>query len=376
MSEKPLVFVMMSGGVDSSVAALILKNQGYNVVGVFMKCWSIDQLESLGASRDLYGCFWEDDSNDARLVAGKLGIPFYVWDFQEEYKQKVVDYMLSEYKAGRTPNPDVMCNSVIKFGIFYERARQLGAEFVATGHYARILPNPLEQNLSTPMIARGDDENKDQSYFLWRVKREQISRILFPIGEFKTKAEVREMAQKYDLITAQKPDSQGLCFIGTTPLRELLLQTLGKKEGNIVDEHGAVLGVHPGAYLYTIGQREKLGLAGGPWFVSQIRIDSNEVVVSHQTHQENLYKQELRAGDFNVQVDEDYLRKLGFSLDKKSFQCQAQVRYRQTPEDCEAQIMDTGEVTVRFSQPVRAVASGQSLVLYDKEVMLGGGVIL
>lgn len=355
---------MMSGGVDSSVASACLKEQGYNLVGVFMKCWSLEQLESLGVSKDLYGCFWEDDVMDAELVTKKLGIPFEVWNFEGEYRQKVVEYMLHEYKIGRTPNPDVMCNSMIKFGIFYEKAMARGADFVATGHYARIAEK--YENYG-PVIARGKDENKDQSYFLWGIKKEQLAHILFPIGEFETKQEVRKKAEELDLITAKKPDSQGLCFVGKTPLRELLMQTLGKKEGQIMDVSGKKLGVHEGAYLYTIGQREKLGLSGGPWFVIKIDVEQNQVIVAHSSNQTEMYKKSCEVINLNWQVDEQVLYKLNYAF-------QSQVRYRQQPVDCTFQLKQDSNL-VTFSEDVRAVAQGQSIVFYDGDVMLGGGII-
>jgi tRNA-specific 2-thiouridylase len=363
--SKGKVFVMMSGGVDSSVAVAKLVDQGYDVRGVFMRCWSLKQLENLGVSSDLYGCFWEDDAQDAQLVAKKLGIPFEIWDFEDVYRQKVVEYMLHEYRIGKTPNPDVMCNSTVKFGVFYQRAIELGADFVATGHYARVVNNIELSDL--PIIARGKDENKDQSYFLWGVKTFQISKILFPVGEFETKSEVRAFAEEKDLITAKKPDSQGLCFIGQTPLRELLLQTLGKKQGNIVDLDGKVLGLHEGAYLYTIGQREKLGLSGGPWFVAEIKIDTNEVVVAHQHQQQSIFSQSCNVKNVNWQVEFDRLLESGLEI-------QAQIRYRQTPEKCKI-IVEGENLKVEFENPIRAVSKGQSIVFYSDDLMLGGGVI-
>lgn len=387
------VYIMMSGGVDSSVAAACLVEQGYDVKGVFMKCWSLDALEKLGVSKDLYGCFWEDDAQDAQLVAKKLGIPFEIWNFQDEYRQKVVDYMLREYRSGRTPNPDVMCNSTIKFGIFYKKAIALGADFVATGHYARIVKsNEVPPTYGRPLdrgseklvcIARGLDTNKDQSYFVWGIRQNQLEHILFPIGEFDTKAEVRKKAEELDLITAKKPDSQGLCFIGQTPLRELLLQTLGEKDGDIVDGSGRVLGRHRGSYLYTVGQREKLGLSGGPWFVTVIDIDKNEVVVSHQDSLSLLFSDRLVAKDVNWQVDtpiamqsllDKGLKDLYISPPSHILHCQAQIRYRQTPEDCTVKIF-SDHVEVKFENPVKAVTKGQSIVFYRGYIMLGGGVI-
>ena len=348
--------MMMSGGVDSSVAAAILKDQGYQVIGVFIKCWSIESLEQMGASRELYGCFWEEDSTDARLVADKLSIPFYVWDFEKEYKQGVVDYMIAEYKSGRTPNPDVMCNSTIKFGIFYEKAMKLGANYVATGHYARSVDGKLY---------RGKDTAKDQSYFVWRILKEQLPNILMPIGEIDTKAEVREIAQKYDLATASKPDSQGLCFIGETPVRQLLLQTLGERAGDIVDLHGKILGQHNGAFQYTIGQRHQLGLGGGPWFVKSIDVVSNQVVVAHESEEKILYSQSLVAT--NINLFRDFEEGLTYSYT-------AQIRYRQSAQACNI-IKKSDELYIDFVEPIRAVSKGQSIVIYDGDELIAGGVI-
>jgi tRNA-uridine 2-sulfurtransferase len=358
---KKTVYMMMSGGVDSSVAASVLIEQGYYVIGVFMKCWSIDSLTQIGASKDLYGCFWEEDSIDARLVADELGILFYVWDFEKQYKQGVVDYMLDEYRKGRTPNPDVMCNSVVKFGIFYQKAVAMGADYVATGHYARVVSQDGELSLR-----RGKDMNKDQSYFVWRIRKEQLPHILMPIGEFDSKATVRVIAEKLELVTARKPDSQGLCFIGQTPVRELLLQTLGEKEGNII-EHGSgkTLGIHQGAFQYTIGQRHQLGLSGGPWFVRSINVDTNEVFVAHDWDQKELYTANLIAKDLNIFRD---------LQDNVEYEFQAQIRYRQMAESCVV-IKHGDELAIRFFEPVRAISKGQSVVVYDGETLIVGGVI-
>jgi tRNA-uridine 2-sulfurtransferase len=360
-TKKPLVYMMMSGGVDSSVAALELVEQGFDVVGVFMRCWSIDSLEQIGASKDLYGCFWEEDSTDARLVADTLQIPFYVWDFEDEYKKGVVDYMLEEYRNGRTPNPDVMCNSVIKFGIFYEKAMRLGADFVATGHYARV--SNTQKNYS---LLRGKDSNKDQSYFVWRIKKSQLPHILMPIGEFATKADVRKKAEKYGLLTAQKPDSQGLCFIGETPVRSLLLQTIGQKPGNIIDSQTQkILGQHLGAFQYTIGQRHQLGLGGGPWFVSRIDVDLNTVEVTHADNQQPLLSSGLVAKNLNYFIDLEEGTSYSFS---------AQIRYRQKPEICHI-IKEKNQLLVTFEHPIRAISKGQSIVIYENDTMVCGGII-
>ena len=355
MNQDKTVFVMLSGGVDSSVAAAVLKEQGYNVVGVFMKCWSINALRSMGVDDQLYGCFWEEDSRDAALVADTLGIPFYTWDFEQEYKQGVVDYMVAEYRAGRTPNPDVMCNSVIKFGVFFERAMRLGADFVATGHYARV-----KQTKQGHRIFRGKDSNKDQSYFVWRIPREVLPKVLMPIGEFDSKAQVRSKAEELGLLTATKKDSQGLCFVGQTPVRELLLQTIGSKEGEIVNVgDNSVLGTHSGAFQYTIGQRQNLGLSGGPWFVKSIDVDTNRVYVVH--------------GDQQVLLNSDSMMVTNFWLDREGTM-QAQIRYRQSALPCSVVASDT-KLQVTFNTPAKAIASGQSVVFYDNDQIIGGGFI-
>jgi tRNA-specific 2-thiouridylase len=364
----PKIYVMMSGGVDSSVAALkMAKEYPGSVVGVYMKCWSRDQLDKMGVSQDLYACSWEDDLEDARVVANKLGIDFEVWDFQKEYLEKVVGYMIDEYKVGRTPNPDVMCNSVIKFGLFYQTATSKGADIVVSGHYARTkMADFMGQKFLS--LARGLDENKDQSYFLWKIKARQLDSIKFPVGDFVSKASLRQTALDNNLITADKKDSQGLCFVGQTPLRELLLQTLGFKEGRILDQlSGKVLGKHPGAHTYTIGQREKLGLAGGPWFVSKIDIQKNVVYVTHLSQvAKSLDSSSLTASEANwfLPVEEGM-----------EFTCQAQIRYRQKASSCRVKIVSKDQLFVSFDTPVRAIASGQSVVFYADDVLLGGGVI-
>jgi len=381
------VFVMMSGGVDSSVAASILKDQGHDVVGVFMKCWSIEQLESMGVDSSLYGCFWEEDSQDAALVADKLRIPFYIWDFQKEYKQRVVDYMIQGYKQGITPNPDMMCNSEIKFGVFFDRAMNLGADFVATGHYARSLffkdlpdKNSLLDTMGLDIskidqtkdrfLLRGLDINKDQSYFLGRISRQTLNKTFFPIGEIQTKAQVRQIAENKNLITANKKDSQGLCFIGTTPLRELLLETLGTKMGDIVDITGKILGTHPGAYLYTPGQRHGLGLSGGPFFVKKVDVNNNKLVVSHFENNDELESSELLAKNINWLVPKPDLN--------QNFNFKSQIRYRQTQVDSKVIFVKENNdliAKVLFKTPQRAVAAGQGIMFYVNDVLVASGVI-
>ena len=353
---------MLSGGVDSSVAAADLHDAGYEVHGVFMQCWSQIQLAKLGLDPADYACAWEEDSADAALVAQKLGISFEVWDFQEEYLQNVVKYMVNEYAIGKTPNPDVMCNSSIKFGVFYDRALAAGADFVATGHYARSI---IAQDGSRELW-RGKDVNKDQSYFLWRIGYTQLQHSLFPIGEYLTKSDVRARATKIGLITATKPDSQGICFIGDTPLREILLKVLGSKQGNIVDTEGNVLGSHRGAFLYTIGQREGLGMGGGPWFVQSISVEENQVVVVHDTQKSKLDSLTLVAHSPNWLLPD-------FAPQSK-FTATAQIRYRQHAENCSV-TQKNNLLHVTFEKPVHSITTGQSLVLYKDDQVIGGAII-
>jgi len=359
---KKKVYVMLSGGVDSSVAAADLRDAGYEVHGVFMQCWSEKQLSKLGLDPADYACAWEEDSADAALVAQKLGISFAVWDFQEEYLQNVVQYMVSEYAIGKTPNPDVMCNSTIKFGVFYDRALAAGADFVATGHYARSV---MAEDGSRELW-RGKDTDKDQSYFLWRIGHTQLQHSLFPIGEYLTKSDVRAHATKLGLITASKPDSQGICFIGDTPLREILLKVLGSKPGDIVDIDDKKLGSHLGAFLYTIGQREGLGMGGGPWFVQSINIEKNRVVVVHDTQKSKLDSLTLVAHSPNWLLP-DYASRLEFTAT-------AQIRYRQRAENCIV-TQKNNLLHVTFEKPVHAITTGQSLVLYIDNQVIGGAII-
>lgn len=363
------VLVMMSGGVDSSVTALDLKQKGYDVTGVFMKCWTLQSLTNLGVDEKLYGCFWEEDSQDARIVADTLGIDFYVWDLESDYRKSVVDYMISSYQSGITPNPDIMCNSLIKFGVFYDKAMALGVDYVATGHYARINQyESLTQGLM-PLIFRGKDVNKDQSYFLSRVQPYTLTHCLFPIGEYDSKASVRLRASQSGLITASKKDSQGLCFIGETPLRELLIQTLGKKEGAIITLDGTILGTHEGAMLYTIGQRSKLGLAGGPWFVKSIDVITNTVTVVHETELSLLYSKAVNVINPHYFVNQQELIRLS-----ESGKLQAQIRYRQLPQQCIINLNSNGFEVV-FESQAKAIASGQTCALYYNDVLLASGII-
>lgn len=355
--NKKKVFVAMSGGVDSSVAALLLKKRGYDVVGVFMHCYNID------------GCA-ERDSEDARRVAEKIGIPFYVWDFEAEYKNKVVDYMIEGYKRGETPNPDVMCNREIKFGLFFERALQAGADYIATGHYVRIRKN---------VLFRAKDENKDQSYFLWTLTPNQLKHCLFPIGDY-LKPEVREIARKAGLPTAEKKDSQGICFLGKVSLVDFLKLYIPEKPGPVLDLAGRKIGEHQGAHFYTIGQRQGIGNVKhqkgiqihAPLYVAEKDVDKNTIVVAESAENPALYRQEINLRDVNF-LQPANNKKIKMAV-------YARVRYRQPLAEAElVKILSSKSETwsLIFKNAQKFVAPGQSAVFYSsKGELLGGGVIV
>ena len=329
----------MSGGVDSSVAAAMLKNDGYDVMGVHMLCWE--------------GCANNEDKQDAMRVAAVLNIPFLVWDFKKEYKDAVYNYMIREYMAGRTPNPDVMCNKEIKFGIFLKRALEAGADYIVTGHYVRRIGDKL---------FAAKDKNKDQSYFLWTLIQDQLQHCLFPIGDY-LKSEIRDLAQKFGLPTAQKKDSQGLCFVGKIDFVEFLKNELPVKNGAVKNFAGKILGRHDGAHFYTIGQRHGLNLGGQaqPIYVAKKDLATNTLVMANGADEAILYKKKLIAENFN------WIGK----IPEIPFLCQARIRYRQPLQACRV----SGD-TVVFDQPQRAVAPGQSIVFYKEDgEMLGGGII-
>jgi tRNA-specific 2-thiouridylase len=349
--KKSKIFVGLSGGVDSSVAAALLKEQGCEVVGVFMQNWSAD----FGGC-----CNLERDTADARAVAAQLGIPFYVWNFEKEYRTRVLDYFYTEYAAGRTPNPDVMCNREIKFKLFLERALKLGADRIVTGHYARIA-----EAGGVFKLLKGVDETKDQSYFLCRLGQRELSRAFFPLGGL-TKKQVRQKAKDLKLPTAEKKDSQGLCFVGEVNIRELLKEKLPVKPGKIVATDGRVLGEHEGAAFYTIGQRKEIGnIAGGPYYVVAKNMAANELMVSADPHDSQLWRSACLITDLSwvnkeIVLPGDY---------------EVVIRYHHQPAKAHLECLDKQTIKIIFAQAERAITPGQLAVIYSGEELLGAGVI-
>lgn len=354
--SKGKVYVGMSGGVDSSVSAALLQKEGYEIVGVFMKVWQPDFL----------ACTWEDERRDAMRVAAHLGIPLLTWDFENEYKKEVADYMIREYKEGRTPNPDVMCNKEIKFGVFFRRAIKEGADYVATGHYAQIAFD--KKNNVYKMLA-GVDLGKDQSYFLWTIGQEQLSRTFFPVGGFK-KTHVRDLAKKFKLPVADKKDSQGLCFMGKLDMKDFLRHYVQEKEGEVLDDKGNIVGTHRGALFYTLGERHgftitKKTTEERPYYVVAKDLESNTITVVHDVE---IFDDKAQ----NIQlISVNFCRGISFDTKRK---LTAQIRYHGEHNVCEIQKKDNGTFELHFDNPV-LVARGQSIVLYDKGECIGGGIV-
>lgn len=342
------VYVGMSGGVDSSLTAALLKEQGYDVTGVYMKNWT----------QDLPGmkCPWADDLADAKRVAVQLGIDFKVYDFENEYKHKVVEYMIDEYKLGRTPNPDIMCNQEVKFKLFLEAALDDGADMIATGHYARVEDGVLLQAV---------DANKDQTYFLYRVTGAALTKTLFPLGEY-TKPTVRHMAEARGLFTAAKKDSQGICFVGKVGIREFLSQYVQQAPGEIIDKKsGKVLGNHDGAIFYTLGQRHGLDIGGGlPYYVVGKDMGTNEVYVTTDLNDATLWKDDIQLASVHWINDAP-----------SSGTYQIRIRHR-APLVMATLTYDGENVVLKLHDEQRAIASGQSVVIYDGDICLGGGIIV
>jgi tRNA-specific 2-thiouridylase len=392
MSNHKRVVVGLSGGVDSSVAAYLLKEQGYEVIGMFMKNWHDD---SVTISKE---CPWLDDSNDAMIVANSLGIPFQTIDLSEQYKKRIVDYMFAEYQRGRTPNPDVLCNREIKFDIFLQAAVKLGADFVATGHYARKGVSSKDEKETYQLLA-GKDPNKDQSYFLCQLTQKQLAKALFPVGEL-LKPEVRDIARKAGLATAEKKDSQGLCFVGKVHLPEFLQQQLQPLKGKVIEipvsstafadgfadddlvgitapytlrpELGEVVGDHSGAHFYTIGQRRGLNIGGfeKPLFVIGTDTTSNIIYAGMGEDHPGLY----RRGLFIPQPDVHWIREDLRLANDSTIRLRGRIRYRQPLEDCTLHQRTEG-LYIIFDRAQRGITPGQFAAWYSGEECLGSGVI-
>ena len=355
------VVVGMSGGVDSSVTALLLKEQGYDVIGIFMKNW--DDTDELGY------CTATEDYKDVALVADQIGIPYYSVNFEKEYHDRVFSYFLEEYKKGRTPNPDVMCNKEIKFKAFLDYAMELGADYVATGHYARV----VRDEDGKAHLLRGKDSNKDQTYFLSQLSQEQLSKAMFPLGEIE-KSEVREIAEKANLATAKKKDSTGICFIGERDFKDFLMNYLPAKSGEMQTLDGEVVGKHDGLMYYTIGQRKGLGIGGSKdgtnetWFAIGKNLEDNVLYVGQGYENDHLYADTLDASDFLFTGDAEEL--------PREFRSMAQFRYRQKAVPVTVYLDETRtKARVVFDEAARAITPGQAIVLYDGDECLGGGII-
>jgi len=390
--NKKSVYVGVSGGVDSSVSAYLLKQatpnnfeklfgrptpkgfSGYDVTGVFIRVWYPDFLE----------CNWKNERRDAMKVCAELGIPFKELDLEDVYKKEVADYMISEYKAGRTPNPDVMCNKYVKFGGFFDWAINEGADYVATGHYARISSgdeirearNPNHEIRNSSVLQAGLDKNKDQSYFLWTLTQKQLSKTLFPIGDLE-KSEVRKIAKKAGLLTAEKKDSQGVCFLGEISMKEFLKKLAKPEPGKVIGEGGEEIGHHDGSIIYTIGERRGFTITkktpnDKPYFIVSKDLEKNTITVSDKLDAESpaFNGKELKLGKVNWISGEP----------EEGKKYHARIRYRQELQEClivfsRQSAFNSASVRVRFSETQKAVAVGQSVVVYDGEVCLGGGII-
>ncbi len=396
-NRNKTVFVGMSGGVDSSVSAALLKEQGYNVVGVFIKTWHPPFL----------ACNEEEERRDAMRVCAHLDVPFLTFDFEDVYKKDVADYMISEYKKGRTPNPDVMCNKYVKFGAFFKKALAMGADYVATGHYARTsAENAFTQVLgSSPKaqpdhsqkhfllsLLKGSDPSKDQSYFLWTLRQEQLSKILFPVGHLK-KSDVRKLANKFKLPVAEKKDSQGICFLGAVDLKDFLKHYIKEKKGKVLNEKGEEIGFHDGVVFYTFGERHgftitKKSPIDGPYYVVAKDIKKNLLIVSQNR---NYLKKStdiflLKNSSCSDQSSSQVYFKDNFcfvlenvnwiaDIPEENKNYTAQIRYHGELFPCIIKIINKTKAEIIFKKPILA-ASGQSIVIYDENVCVGGGVII
>ncbi|MCA9356389.1 tRNA 2-thiouridine(34) synthase MnmA [Candidatus Nomurabacteria bacterium] len=346
MKTKEKVFVGMSGGVDSSVSAYLLKKQGYDVTGVFIRTWQPDFVE----------CTWKDERRDAMRVCAFLDIPFLELDAEEKYKEAVAMYMIDEYKAGRTPNPDVMCNREVKFGVFWDFAKEHGARYIATGHYARVSEDMH--------LLRGVDTEKDQSYFLWTLEKTDLEHVLFPVGD-KDKSEIRKIAEKAGIPVAKKKDSQGVCFLGPIDMKDFLSHYIDEKKGDVLDEKGNIIGTHDGAIFYTIGERKGFN-------VPNIKSDNKALYVIAKDIEKNTITVSPDFHDVSKNTNERKIKLLKSNIRNEKYKdTVAQIRYR--GEKYKVNLLD--QDTVEFVDQIPAFDKGQSLVVYSKDVCLGGGIL-
>lgn len=356
-SKQKTVFVGISGGVDSSVSVALLKDQGYHVVGVFMRTWQPDWIE----------CTWRDERRDAMRVCAHLDIPFVELDLEREYKEGVADYMIREYRAGRTPNPDVMCNREVKFGGFLKWALENGADYIATGHYV----HRTIDNKGIVSMLRGNDPQKDQTYFLWTLEQNQLQHILFPVGDM-PKSRVRDLALAYDIPVATKKDSQGICFIGEIDMKDFLHHYIDEQPGKVLNETGEVIGAHKGSLFYTIGERHgftihKKGTQDTPYYVIGKNIEHNTLIVSQHPESQKTQQREYQLFDV---VDNKNILKTGMVLE-------VQIRYRGEVKSVSVVDYDVAQktMTILFDEADPSIAPGQSVVFYENRVCLGGGII-
>jgi tRNA-uridine 2-sulfurtransferase len=365
-NKKTKVYVAMSGGVDSSLAAALLKKKDYDVTGVFFKPWSPDSATSEKRQETSF-CLWKEDRQDAMKVAAKLGIKFKTWDFSKEYGREVVRYMINSYKKGITPNPDVMCNKEIKFGLFLRKALAEGAEMIATGHYARVAQGATRKPRINFKLLKGVDRNKDQSYFLWTLTQKQLKYCLFPIGEY-TKPEVRKLAKKFGLANYAKKDSQGVCFIGQLDMKEFLKKYIKPKNGKIILlETWETIGKHDGVYYYTIGQRHgmNIGIGKGPYFVVGKNLKKNILFVTNRKDNDDLKNKEMLAGDLS------WIN----AMPKLPAKVSIKIRYRTDSIPAILTQIKKGTLSIKFNKTAKAITPGQSAVFYNGDELIGGGII-